>query len=84
MRGLSLLQEKLRETEKNKASLEASAKLCQDRMDRAFRLLNGLSDEKERWVETVHNYNKSLQNIVGDILISAGNPEKEYETFYKV
>lgn len=72
MKGLAQLQEKLRETEQNKAALEASAKLCQDRMDRAFRLLNGLSDEKERWVESVHNYNKGLANLVGDILISAG------------
>ncbi|KAK6626143.1 hypothetical protein RUM43_006448 [Polyplax serrata] len=72
LKGLAKLESKLKETEKNKAILESNAKLCEDRMDRAFRLINGLADEKERWVQTVDKYNKGLINIVGDILICSG------------
>lgn len=62
----------MKETEEKKAVLETNAKLCEDRMDRAFRLINGLADEKERWVESVDKFKLGLLNIVGDILISSG------------
>lgn len=72
---MAKLEAKLKETEKNKAVLEANTKLCEDRMDRAFRLINGLADEKERWIETVAKYEAGLVNLVGDILLCSGQNE---------
>ncbi|KAL0272756.1 UNVERIFIED_CONTAM: hypothetical protein PYX00_005613 [Menopon gallinae] len=72
MKGLAKLNASLKETEEKKAVLETSAKLCEDRMDRAFRLINGLSDEKGRWIDSMEEYKDGLMNIIGDILISSG------------
>ncbi|KAK2091251.1 Dynein heavy chain 1, axonemal, partial [Saguinus oedipus] len=35
-------------------------------------LINGLSDEKVRWQETVENLQYMLNNISGDVLVAAG------------
>ncbi|KAJ9575540.1 hypothetical protein L9F63_007610, partial [Diploptera punctata] len=69
---LDLLEKNLKETEERKKELEDKMKLCEERMDRAVRLVTGLADERERWVENVAAYKVSIFNLVGDILISAG------------
>lgn len=66
------LEKKFKETEQKKAVLENNTKLCEDRMDRAFRLIHGLADEKDRWIHTVEKYKNGLDNIIGDILICSG------------
>ena len=70
---LSMLEKNLRETEARKEELEEKKKLCEDRMDRAVRLVGGLADERERWIDNVAAFKVSIFNLVGDILISAGN-----------
>lgn len=37
-----------------------------------LQLINGLSDERVRWQETVENLQHMLDNIVGDVLVAAG------------
>lgn len=37
-----------------------------------LQLINGLSDEKVRWQETVENLEHMLHNISGDVLVAAG------------
>ena len=37
-----------------------------------LQLINGLSDEKVRWQETVENLENMLDNISGDVLVAAG------------
>lgn len=55
-----------------KNELEANSKLCEDRMNRAFRLVNGLSDERLRWIQTIEDIKVNMKTLVGDILVSAG------------
>uniref|UniRef100_A0A1B6D8V0 Dynein heavy chain coiled coil stalk domain-containing protein n=1 Tax=Clastoptera arizonana TaxID=38151 RepID=A0A1B6D8V0_9HEMI len=72
MDKLAILENTLQETLSRKAELEANSKLCEDRLNRAFRLINGLADERERWISTIQNIEAGMDKIVGDILISAG------------
>ena len=37
-----------------------------------FQLIGGLADEKGRWQESVEKLSKVVDNIIGDVLISAG------------
>ncbi|KAB1264267.1 Dynein heavy chain 1; axonemal [Camelus dromedarius] len=37
-----------------------------------LQLINGLSDERVRWQETVENLEHTLDNIFGDVLVAAG------------
>uniref|UniRef100_A0A452IS51 Uncharacterized protein n=1 Tax=Gopherus agassizii TaxID=38772 RepID=A0A452IS51_9SAUR len=37
-----------------------------------FQLINGLADEKVRWQDTVQNLDYMINNVAGDVLISAG------------
>ncbi|PSN46072.1 Dynein heavy chain 1 [Blattella germanica] len=69
---LSLLEKNLQETEAKKADLEDKMRICEERMDRAVRLVTGLADERERWIDSVAAFKVSIFNLVGDILISAG------------
>ncbi|XP_046687492.1 LOW QUALITY PROTEIN: dynein axonemal heavy chain 1-like [Homalodisca vitripennis] len=72
MDRLAVLEQTLQETMDRKNELEANSRLCEERMNRAFRLVNGLSDERLRWIQTIENINENMKTLVGDILISAG------------
>lgn len=37
-----------------------------------LQLINGLSDERVRWQETVENLEHMLHNVFGDVLVAAG------------
>lgn len=67
------MEKQLQETMDRKNELEANSKLCEDRMNRAFRLVNGLSDERLRWIQTIEDIKVNMKTLVGDILVSAGN-----------
>lgn len=42
------------------------------KLDRAQKLIEGLSSEKVRWSEAASSLKSQLVNVVGDILISSG------------
>jgi len=44
---------------------------CQIKLERAFKLTSGLSDEKERWTLDVAKLSKKEPLIPGDSIISA-------------
>ncbi|CAK9804539.1 Dynein axonemal heavy chain 1 [Anthophora plagiata] len=70
--GVEKLRALLRKEEEKQAELEREKQLCEDRMGRAVRLIDGLAGEQIRWTSTVAELNKSLKNAVGDILLASG------------
>ncbi|XP_066590873.1 dynein axonemal heavy chain 1-like [Prorops nasuta] len=66
------LEAQLRVAEMKRNELEAEKQLCEDRMMRAVKLIHGLAEEQELWMESVVRMKKSLRNIVGDILLCSG------------
>jgi len=76
--GIQKLQEKLKEKEDHKAQLEKEKFLCEERMSRAIKLIEGLGDEEERWIIMVADTKKALKNAVGDILLSSGTNESRF------
>ncbi|XP_018331814.1 dynein heavy chain 1, axonemal-like [Agrilus planipennis] len=73
MDNLDLLNAKLNEKLEFKAEQERNINLCQDRMNRAVRLISGLAGERVRWIQTIANIESSVVNVTGDILISSGS-----------
>uniref|UniRef100_A0A8C5KDU7 Dynein axonemal heavy chain 1 n=1 Tax=Jaculus jaculus TaxID=51337 RepID=A0A8C5KDU7_JACJA len=70
--GITTLQAKYRECISKKEELELKCQQCEQRLGRADKLINGLSDEKVRWQETVENLENMLDNISGDVLLASG------------
>ncbi|XP_072576883.1 dynein axonemal heavy chain 1 isoform X1 [Vulpes vulpes] len=70
--GITTMQTKYRECITKKEELELKCEQCEQRLGRADKLINGLSDEKVRWQETVENLEHMLGNISGDVLVAAG------------
>uniref|UniRef100_A0A452QQ37 Uncharacterized protein n=1 Tax=Ursus americanus TaxID=9643 RepID=A0A452QQ37_URSAM len=60
-------KQRLREVEDGIATMQTKYRECI-----VGRLINGLSDEKVRWQETVENLEHMLGNISGDVLVAAG------------
>ncbi|XP_033843048.1 dynein axonemal heavy chain 7 [Periophthalmus magnuspinnatus] len=69
---LGKLEQTLEAHKKEKADLENQVDLCSKKMERAEQLIGGLGGEKTRWSEMALNLGKLYQNLIGDILISAG------------
>ena len=55
-----------------KDSLERQVKECSERLERAEKLLGGLSTEKVRWEERVRTLGSDYTNVIGNILVSSG------------
>uniref|UniRef100_A0A803TP24 Dynein axonemal heavy chain 1 n=1 Tax=Anolis carolinensis TaxID=28377 RepID=A0A803TP24_ANOCA len=70
--GIAHLQAKYRGTLATKEELEMKCEQCEQRLGRADKLINGLADERVRWQETVQNLDYMINNIAGDVLVSAG------------
>jgi dynein heavy chain len=66
------LQEELAETQRKKAELEQQVDDCSKKLDRAQRLIGGLGGEKTRWTEAAARLQQQYDNVVGDIVLSAG------------
>lgn len=45
---------------------------CQIKLQRADKLIGGLGGERTRWQATVLQLNLDLDNLVGDVVVSAG------------
>uniref|UniRef100_G1R661 Dynein axonemal heavy chain 1 n=1 Tax=Nomascus leucogenys TaxID=61853 RepID=G1R661_NOMLE len=65
--GIATMQAKYQECITKKEELELKCEQCEQRLGRAGKLINGLSDEKVRWQETY-----MLNNVSGDVLVAAG------------
>ncbi|VTJ73574.1 Hypothetical predicted protein [Marmota monax] len=70
--GIATMQAKYRECIAKKEELEVKCDQCEQRLNRADKLINGLSDERVRWQETVENLENMLDNISGDVIAAAG------------
>ncbi|CAH2055605.1 unnamed protein product, partial [Iphiclides podalirius] len=69
--GIAKLNAYLSEKEEEKKKMEEDINQCLARMDRANRLLNGLSSERVRWIQTIKDLGVAIVNLIGDILLSA-------------
>ncbi len=65
------LENRYAESAATKEELSRKVNECQEKIDRAYKLLSGLGDEKERWTQKSEELDKKLTNLVGDGLISA-------------
>ncbi|KAJ8971587.1 hypothetical protein NQ317_002870 [Molorchus minor] len=72
MDGLEKLQTALAVKIAFKEEKEQSIAVCEERMNRAVRLITGLADERVRWINTIANINANVVNVTGDILICSG------------
>jgi dynein heavy chain len=86
MSTLAIKQRELREKEqevdalvrnlemnnKIKMDLEANYKKCKIQLERAELLITNLADEKGRWKDLAEQLKVEYDNLVGDVLISAG------------
>ncbi|XP_060806154.1 dynein axonemal heavy chain 1-like [Amyelois transitella] len=71
LEGIAKLNAYLQEKEDEKRKMEEDINQCLARMDRANRLLNGLSSERVRWIKTIADLDVDIVNLIGDILLSA-------------
>ncbi|CAJ1051390.1 LOW QUALITY PROTEIN: dynein heavy chain 1%2C axonemal [Xyrichtys novacula] len=70
--GIATLQAKYQDCLAKKEELDKKFQLCEARLVRADKLISGLADEKVRWKETVQHLDYMVNNITGDVLLSAG------------
>ena len=70
--SIAELERKFADSAAKKEELTHKVNECQEKIDRAYKLLSGLGDEKERWTLKCEELDKKLNNLVGDALISAG------------
>ncbi|XP_025152566.1 dynein heavy chain 3, axonemal [Harpegnathos saltator] len=69
---LQSLNDEFAECMREKKKLEDQIDHCTQKLERAEKLLGGLSGEKIRWSETASNLGASLGNVIGDVLLSSG------------
>ena len=54
-----------------KMDLERQKDLTEARLDRAKKLITLTADEAKRWAETVETLGSEIENLVGDVFLSA-------------
>ncbi|XP_017878877.2 dynein heavy chain 3, axonemal [Ceratina calcarata] len=69
---LQSLNDEFAECMREKKKLEDQIEYCMKKLDRAEKLLGGLSGEKNRWQEAAATLGASLRNVIGDVLLSSG------------
>ncbi|XP_076243948.1 dynein heavy chain 3, axonemal [Calliopsis andreniformis] len=69
---LQSLNDEFAECMREKKQLEDQIAYCMQKLERAEKLLGGLSGEKNRWIETAARLGASLNNVIGDVLLSSG------------
>ncbi|KAL8620603.1 hypothetical protein ACOMHN_017884 [Nucella lapillus] len=69
---LADLKATFQEMTEKKAKLEAQVDLCGKKLVRAEKLIGGLGGEKNRWTQAADNLQSIYDNLMGDVLISAG------------
>ncbi|KAH9490588.1 Dynein heavy chain 7, axonemal [Bulinus truncatus] len=71
-RKLEEMTQALQNMKDKKEHLEHSVELCGKKLIRAEKLIGGLGGEKTRWTVAAAELQKIYDNLIGDILISAG------------
>lgn len=61
----------LAEAEAKKAAVLEDARKCQEKMDAATALIDGLSDERVRWTEQIESFKSETERLVGDVIYLA-------------
>ncbi|XP_062548437.1 dynein axonemal heavy chain 8 [Armigeres subalbatus] len=69
---LAQVQQEFDEAMSKKQAVLDDAKMCQDKMDAATALINGLADERVRWTEQLSQFKSETDRLVGDVLILTG------------
>lgn len=69
---LQALNDEFAECMREKKKLEDQIDYCKKKLERAEKLLGGLSGEKNRWQEAAATLGASLYNVIGDVLLSSG------------
>lgn len=69
---LQTLRDELAEKTKEKKELEDDIDLCSQKLTRAEQLISGLGGEKHRWGQAAKELQSTLNNAIGDVLLSAG------------
>lgn len=69
---LANLKQQLSEAQQNKANLEFQVDLCGKKLVRAEKLIGGLGGERDRWTRSAADLQKIYDNLLGDVLVSAG------------
>lgn len=55
-----------------KKELEHNILICEQKLDRAEKLIGGLGGEKDRWIEAARVLGDRYDRITGDVLLSSG------------
>ncbi|XP_052285538.1 dynein axonemal heavy chain 12-like isoform X2 [Dreissena polymorpha] len=69
---LADLKATFKEMTDKKAQLEFQVDLCGKKLVRAEKLIGGLGGEKSRWTKAAEILQNTFDNLIGDVLISAG------------
>lgn len=69
---LQALNDEFAAETKKKKELEDQIEICSQKLDRAEKLIGGLGGEKSRWSQTAKDLTNLLDNVIGDVLLSAG------------
>ena len=69
---IRILTEKYERAVLQQENLKHEVEMCQVKLGRAEKLIGGLGGEKTRWEQTVKKLEVDFENIVGDVLVSAG------------
>jgi len=69
--NLEALQRTFEEANKKKQDAENFAKACNDRLDLANRLVNGLASENDRWAIEVERLKATETMLIGDCMLGA-------------
>lgn len=68
-RELAKVQQQFEEAIAKKNSVLDDAQKCQDKMDAATALINGLAGEKIRWTEQIAQFKSETDRLVGDVIL---------------
>lgn len=68
---MSRLKKETDEMLQNKQDLETLKDLTEARLLRAKKLITLTADEAKRWAETVETLGAQIENLVGDVFLSA-------------
>ncbi|RMX56942.1 hypothetical protein pdam_00011068, partial [Pocillopora damicornis] len=72
MDKLQNLNDDYRSKVNKKQELERNIALCSKKLLRAEKLISGLGGERTRWTQVAQELGETFNNIVGDVLLSAG------------